>query len=213
MKKLCNALIFLAIITSAQVGIKTPAPTRTLDVNGTSRIRTLTDKSTDKNYDQVLTTDISGNVEYVPKSSLHQQYVELFHLKTLPSILNNSNTNPSTISTQSITLTKKALVMISFSVPINLSNTASDGRARILRTHLLVDGNTAVRSSNIYTNSTSNGTNLYGLFYNTGSYFIELNPGTHSISLEGFCADNAACTQGGNLPGTTFQATALYNNY
>lgn len=213
MKRLCTISIFVAIITNAQVGIKTPDPTRTLDVNGTSRIRTLTDKSTDKNYDQVLTTDASGNVEYVPKSSLHQQYVELFHLKTLPPTLSNSSTAASNISTQSITLAKKALVVINFSVPINLSNTASDGRARILRTHLLVDGNTAVRSSNIYTNSTSTGTNLYGLFYNTGSYFIELAAGAHTISLDGFCADNAACTQGGNLPGTTFQATALYNDY
>ncbi|SHK90064.1 hypothetical protein [Chryseobacterium polytrichastri] len=213
MKKLCTISIFLGVMTHAQVGIQTDTPTRTLDVNGTSRIRTLTDKSADINYDQVLTTDANGNVDYVPKSSLHQQYVELFNLRTLPSTVINSNTSASTISKQSITLTKTALVMVNFSVPINLSTTASDGRARILRTHLLVDGNETVKASNIYTNSTNTGTNLSGLFYNTGSYFIELNPGTHSISLEGFCADNTSCTQGGNLPGTNFQATALYNNF
>lgn len=213
MKNLCTISIFLGVIVSAQVGIQTDTPTRTLDVNGTSRIRILTDKSADINYDQVLTTDASGNVDYVPKSSLNQQYVELFNLRTLPSTVINNNTASSSISTQSITLAKKALVIVNFSVPVSLGNTASDGRARILRTHLVVDGNEVVKASNIYTNSTSTGTNLSGLFYNTGSYFIELNPGTHSISLEGFCAENISCTQGGSLAGTNFQATALYNDF
>lgn len=213
MKKLYTLLIFLGIIVNAQVGIKIDNPTRTLDVNGTTRMRVISDKSADTNYTQVLTTDANGNVDYVPKSSLNQRYVQLFNLTTLPSVLNNSNTTATTISTQSITLTKTALVMINFSVPIDLTTPPSDGRARILRTHLLVDGSTAVRASNIYSNATSTGTNLSGYFYNTGSYSIELAAGTHSISIEGYCFDNASCTQGGSMPGTSFQAVALYNNF
>ncbi|ANF51421.1 hypothetical protein A0O34_13290 [Chryseobacterium glaciei] len=213
MKKLYPLSIFLGIIINAQVGINTPTPTRTIDVNGTSRMRVITDKSADTNYTQVLTTDTNGNVDYVPKSSLNQQYVQLFNLTTLPAVLNNNNTLASTISTQSITLTKTALVMINFSVPISLSAAAIDGRARILRTHLLVDGNTMSRTSNTYSNATLTGTNLTGYFYNTGSFSIELAAGTHSISLEGICFDNTPCTQGGNMLGTNFQAVALYNNF
>lgn len=137
----------------------------------------------------------------------------MFSLTTLPAVLNNSNTLASTISTQSITLTKTALVMINFSVPISLSAAATDGRARILRTHLIVDGNTMSRASNIYSNATSTGTNITGYFYNSGSVSIELAAGTHSLSLEGICFDNTPCTQGGNMPGTSFQAVALYNNF
>jgi len=213
MKKLYTLSIFLGIITNAQVGINIDNPTRTLDVNGTTRMRAISDKSADINYTQVLTTDANGNVDYVPKSSLNQQYISLFNLTTLPAILNNSNTLASTISTQSITLAKTALVMINFSVPISLSAAATDDRARILRTHLLVDGNTVSRASNIYSNGTSTGTNLTGYFYNTASFSIELAAGTHSISLEGICFDNTPCTQGGNMPGTNFQAVALYNNF
>lgn len=213
MKKICNILILLTIIVNAQVGIKTTTPTRTLDVNGTSRLRTLTDKSTDKNYDQVLTTDPNGNVDYIPKTDLHQQYVPLFNLTSLPTAINNSSSVATKISTQSITLAKKALVIINFSVPINLISVATDGRARILRTHLVVDGTETIRSSNSYSNRALLGTNLYGIFYNTGSYTIELAAGTHSIALEAMCFNNAACTQGGNMPGTSFQAVALYNNF
>lgn len=213
MKKFCNILILLAITVNAQIGIQTTNPTRALDVNGTSRIRALTDKSSDKNYDQVLTTDTNGNIDYVSKNTLTQQYVPLFSLTTLPTSQNNSSSTPSTISTQSITLPKKALVIINFSVPINLPTAASDGKARLLMTHLVVDGNTKVRASNSYTNSTRVGTNLTGFFYNTGSFSVELDAGTHSISLEGLCFHNIVCTQGGNMPGTNFQAVALYNDF
>lgn len=213
MKKLYTLSIFLGIIINAQVGIKTSTPTRTLDVNGTTRMRVISDKSADKNYTRVLTTDTNGNVDYVPKSSLNQQYVPLFSLTSLPAISNSSNTLAATISTQSITLAKTALVMINFSVPISLSAAATDGRARILRTHLLVDGTTISRASNIYSNATSTGTNLTGYFYNSGSFSVELAAGTHSISLEGICFDNTPCTQGGSMPGTNFQAVALYNNF
>lgn len=95
----------------------------------------------------------------------------------------------------------------------SLSAAATDGRARILRTHLLVDGTTISRASNIYSNATSTGTNLTGYFYNSGSFSVELAAGTHSISLEGICFDNTPCTQGGSMPGTNFQVVALYNNF
>lgn len=203
--------IFFAITLKAQVGIKTTEPSRDLDVNGTLRTRTITDKSGDTNYDRVLIADANGNVDYVQKSKLHQPYAELFNVTTLPSVFINSNTNASTITTQTITLAKPALVLVNFSVPITLTAASTDGRAHILRTHLLVDNNAKVKATNIYTNTPSSGSNLSGIFYNTGSYSIELPAGNHTIALEGFCVENISCTQGGNPPGTNFQATAIYN--
>lgn len=210
---LCLILLFSLSAHSQQVGINTATPTKTLDINGSVRIRSTSDKSSDTNYDKVIVTDINGNVDHVTKSSLNQKYVQLFNLSTIPSVLNNSNTVPSTITTQTITLVKTALVTINFSVPVILSAAATDGRAKILRTHLLVNDNPVVRATNIYTNTPSTGTNVTGIFYNSGSYSIELPAGTHTISLQGFCFDNVPCTQGGNSAGTNFQAYAIYNDY
>lgn len=146
MKILLTISILLTSILNAQVGIKTEEPTRDLDVNGSLRTRTIEDKSADINYDRVLIADSNGNVDYVPKSQLRQPYAELFNLSSLPAVTINNNTTASTISTQTITLQKPAMVTVNFSVPISLSSAASDGRARILRTHLVVD-NTASESN------------------------------------------------------------------
>lgn len=67
--------------------------------------------------------------------------VSLFNLNVLPSVNaggNGATAIPVSISNQSITLTKPAFVMISYSVPITLSTAATDGRMKILRTHLNV---------------------------------------------------------------------------
>ncbi|SHM65259.1 hypothetical protein [Chryseobacterium polytrichastri] len=217
-----KAFYFTLVINSfinAQVGINTTTPSRTLDLNGTLRVRTQTDQSANTSFNNVLIADTNGNVDYVKKNLLNQQMVQLFNLTTLPSVNAGGNGNAAiaiSISNQSITLTKPAFVMISYSVPVTLSAGASDGRMKILRTHLNVNGINMVRSSNSYTNSTATGTNLTGIFYNTGSYITLLAAGTHSIEVLGTCFDfttAAQCIQGGNFPGTSFQAFAMYNDY
>ncbi|MBO9690732.1 hypothetical protein [Chryseobacterium sp.] len=216
--KIFYFISLFSLSIQAQVGINTTTPSRTLDVNGTLRVRTQTDQSSNTSYNNVLISDSNGNVDYVKKNTLNQQMVELFNITTLPSInAGGSGTAvPVSISNQSITLTKPAFVIISYSVPVTLSAPAADGRMKILRTHLNVNGNNVVRSSNTYTNSTSTGTNLTGIFYNTGSYIVLLGAGTHSIEILGTCFDFAAasnCVQGGAFAGTLFQAHAMYNDY
>ncbi|MCQ4140813.1 hypothetical protein [Chryseobacterium sp. EO14] len=215
-----NIIIFslCSFFANAQVGVNTISPSRTLDVNGTLRVRTQTDQSSNSSYDNVMISDANGNVDYVKKNLLNQQMTQLFSLTTLPSVnVGGSGTvSPVSISNQSVTLTKPAFVIINYSVPVTLSAAASDGRMKLLRTHLNVDGTNVVRSSNAYTNSTSTGTNLTGIFYNTGSYITLLGAGTHSIEILGTCFDFAAaanCVQGGNFSGTSFQAHAMYNDY
>ncbi|UOU99806.1 hypothetical protein MUU74_07605 [Chryseobacterium daecheongense] len=211
-------IFFVSVFCNAQVGINTTTPSRTVDVNGALRVRTQTDQSSNSSYDNVLISDANGNVDYIKKNVLNQQMVQLFNLSTLPSVNAGGSgaVTPVSISNQSITLAKPAFVMITYSVPVTLSAAASDGRMKILRTHLNVNGTNVVRSSNTYTNSTSTGTNLTGIFYNTGSYITLLGAGTHSIEILGTCFDFAAasnCVQGGTFAGTSFQAFAMYNDY
>ncbi|PQA89899.1 hypothetical protein B0A69_21690 [Chryseobacterium shigense] len=216
-----KAIYFIFIagsLMNAQVGINTSAPSRTLDLNGNLRVRTQTDQSANTGYSNVLIADDNGNVDYVKKNVLNQQMVQLFNLNTLPSVSagGSGTVTPVSISNQSITLTNPAFVMISYSVPITLSAAATDGRMKLLRTHLNVDGTNVVRSSNTYTNSTTTGTNLTGIFYNAGSYITLLSAGTHTIEILGTCFDFATasqCLQGGSLSGTSFQAFAMYNSY
>lgn len=217
MRKIIIISLF-SVCLHAQVGINTTSPSRTIDVNGTLRVRTQTDQSSNVSYDNVLISDANGNVDYVKKNHLNQQMVQLFNLTTLPSVNAGGTGTPTpvSISNQSITLTKPAFVVINFSVPVTLASAPSDGRLKILRTHLNVDGTNVVRSTNTYTNNTASGTNITGIFYNTGSYITLLGAGTHSIEVLGTCFDFAtasSCVQGGAFAGSSFQAYAFYNDY
>lgn len=216
MKKIIFLILSYASV-SAQVGVYTATPTRSLDVNGNLRVRTQTNQSANASYDNVQIADADGNVDYIKKNVLNQQMVQLFSLSTLSTVnTGGDGTAPVSISNQSVTLIKPAFVMINFSVPVTLSAAFSDQRLKMLRTHLNVNGTNVVRASNTYTNGIATGSNLTGIFYNTGSYIALLGAGTHSIQLLGTCFDfttASQCVQGGNYAGTLFQAFAMYNDY
>lgn len=55
-------LLYASAGLSAQVGINTPSPTATIDVNGSARIRTI---STGASSDQFLVADADGNIKKV----------------------------------------------------------------------------------------------------------------------------------------------------
>ncbi|WEK70179.1 MAG: collagen-like protein [Candidatus Chryseobacterium colombiense] len=71
-------LLFVAILASVatvsaqtgNVGINTQQPTETLDVNGTLRVRALTDGSSSSTYDQVLVMKTDGTIGKASRSSL-----------------------------------------------------------------------------------------------------------------------------------------------
>lgn len=74
MKKLY--LILTCILGSqlfSQIGINTDKPTKTLDINGDIRVRTLTKKSTDSDYSKVLVTNNSGEIEYWDKVAIQNE--------------------------------------------------------------------------------------------------------------------------------------------
>lgn len=59
MKNYIFICIFSFVITKSQVGINTPTPTKTLDINGELRIRNITEEIA---LNQVLTSDSQGNI-------------------------------------------------------------------------------------------------------------------------------------------------------
>ncbi|WPO83731.1 hypothetical protein SD427_05215 [Chryseobacterium sp. JJR-5R] len=57
--------LFFAATLNSQVGIGTTTPTRTLDVNGSFRLRTTSDEATNTNYARVLVQNSNtGDVDY-----------------------------------------------------------------------------------------------------------------------------------------------------
>lgn len=67
---LLNCFIFFSGILSAQVGINTANPKRTLDVEGNLRVRELTDKSQAPSYNKILVVNPDGNIDYINKQDL-----------------------------------------------------------------------------------------------------------------------------------------------
>lgn len=235
MKK--NYSIVVAIAASAMlnaqasaVGINTNAPTNTLDVNGTARVRTLVPNTYVSGVDKIVVANASGVLKSVPESAISTplSYDILFDQTSLGiAAIDDADTsasNPRTpveIQNNSLTLAKDALVQINFSVPLNkvyehgTAQPPKDGRIKMLRTNLVVDGNIVTKSTNTVTNYVNPDEPtpppaLTGIFYNTGSFFIKLNAGTHTIKLEGTCNPYISCEQGGNLSGARFQAIAFY---
>lgn len=235
MKKKCfaAAILIASVMINAQtglVGVNTSTPTNTLDVNGTARVRSLLPNTFNSSVDKIVVADANGALKSVPASAISSSsYEVLFDLTPITDVgISDSNPNGDdartavTIQNQTINLTKDALVQINFAVPIwdvfkyGTSAAPTDGGSKMLRTHLVVDNVIVVKSTNTYTNTsvgTGTGTSaeaLKGVFFNTGSAFVKLTAGTHTIRLEGTCNPYITCRQGGGGQGTKFQAVALY---
>lgn len=71
---LCSA----SFCFQAQVGINTKTPTRTLDVNGNLRVRSLENKSNDATYDKVLVTNSTGDIDYWTKQDVKDKIESLY---------------------------------------------------------------------------------------------------------------------------------------
>lgn len=91
MKKIIIATFLMFQLNSlAQVGINTTTPTRTLDVNGNLRIKTLVDKSETSSYSNVLIVDSNGNIDHLLRSDLLPKPDEFTSNKV---VVNNLYTN------------------------------------------------------------------------------------------------------------------------
>lgn len=78
-----NKYIFLVtsifcVTFKAQVGINTSQPTRTLDINGDLRLRVANDKGNDSNYNKVIVTNDTGDVDFWTKQAIVDKMESLY---------------------------------------------------------------------------------------------------------------------------------------
>lgn len=94
MKKFILLAILSSLFSNAQVGINTTAPTRMLDHNGDLRIRTLSDKTSDINYSNVIVADGNGNLDKWDKNDLKTKVQEvILENKKLTYVSNSPDIN------------------------------------------------------------------------------------------------------------------------
>lgn len=103
----------------AQVGIGTDTPTTTLDVNGTTRIRTLNDGSNSTTYPYFIVADASGNIAKADRPTKSFTTLEpTFTLNTtIPSDTQTTNTLYSTTVTTTVA---NQVLQISCLIPYRL---------------------------------------------------------------------------------------------
>lgn len=96
MKNILFISVFISWFCSAQVGINTTSPTRMLDHNGDLRVRTLTDKTADNSYGNVIVADSNGNLDKWDKNDLKYKVQELIlENKKLTYVSNSPDINNS----------------------------------------------------------------------------------------------------------------------
>ncbi|WP_312768118.1 hypothetical protein [Epilithonimonas sp.] len=79
MKKIISViLVGCSVLVFSQVGIGTASPEKTLDVNGNLRVATITDKSNDSQYNQIMVANASGEIGIVPKEIVKEKIESVF---------------------------------------------------------------------------------------------------------------------------------------
>lgn len=204
-----------SIIAFAQsgVGVNTPNPTETSDVNGTERIRVLPingssnaiytkpDGTKSNNKDQTFTATktvvadkngVLGTMNWIP-SETPIVYVGTDRIDAVPYSSTVSTKNGVTITTpvlasKTFTLSKKSLVTFSFSVSASSIHTYSgallqDGASKRFGAKLLLDSVGIINSGLPFSNSAANYAD--GFFYLDGTRTLLLGSGTYKVDLVG----------------------------
>lgn len=94
MKNFILLAILSSLFSNAQVGINTTTPTRMLDHNGDLRVRTLTDKTSDTSYNNVIVADGNGNLDKWDKDDMKAKVQEvILENKKLTYVSNSPDIN------------------------------------------------------------------------------------------------------------------------
>lgn len=189
------------IISTAQVGIGTTSPEAALHIAGSSstiRVDGLNNANNVKNlggssmYNVMV--DASGDLTLGNVSS---EIVSESNIASAISVQTtaNSGLNSAELYSKDFTLTQRALVVVTYYVSMEFKSydgltNLDDGRAKVAHNYFyLGDGSTADTSktygmtSSVYSNW--NCDTATGYVYNSRSTTIVLEPGTHSIHLNG----------------------------
>ncbi len=198
---LCVFSFLFTIISTAQVGIGTTSPEAALHIAGSSstiRVDGLNNANNVKNlggssmYNVMV--DASGDLTLGNVSS---EIVSESNIASAISVQTtaNSGLNSAELYSKDFTLTQRALVVVTYYVSMEFKSydgltNLDDGRAKVAHNYFyLGDGSTADTSktygmtSSVYSNW--NCDTATGYVYNSRSTTIVLEPGTHSIHLNG----------------------------
>lgn len=189
------------IASTGNVGISNTAPQEKLHISGnTSTIRVdglnrANNASNVQNDPMPVYVDDNGTM--VLRPSLVQTYMPVNDYNFSNGVIlssNNGSGNTTNLLSRQITLTQNSLVFINyqFSVQLFLNTNGDaivDGKPRLFRGWFEVNGNNSRPygyDTGTYTNRPDNGggtTYANGFYYLSGSAYIQLPPGTHTIDL------------------------------
>ncbi len=194
-------LLFTSLACFAQVGIGTTNPQTDLHVAGSSstiRIDGLNSANNSKNlggssmYDVMV--DANGDL------TLGQLSGEIFSgpkvaTPTIVQTTANSGMNASELYQHNFVLTQRAMVVITYYISMDFDGydglaKIDDGRAKIAHNYFYLGDGTTANTSKTYGMTSSVYSNVNcdtatGYIYNSRSVTLLLEPGTHSIHLNG----------------------------
>ncbi|MDP9962251.1 hypothetical protein [Chryseobacterium lathyri] len=236
-KKLLTAFAVSSCISlyaqSNSVGVSTPTPTETLDINGTERIRELPVDGTSNviytkpdgtrsiNKDQsfkalkTLVADangVLGSVNWMPAQP--SQVISgadgldaVTTTRTISAVNGVLATTP-VLATKTFTLLKKSMVTFSYNISVSDIVKANgddlfDGISKKVGAKLILNSKDIIDSGIPFTNSGQK--YAFGLFYLNGNRSIILNEGTYTVNLVGYLFSH---TEDSNGIRATFGATS-----
>lgn len=207
------AVTLLSEVTYSQVGISNQTPTEMLDINGTTRIRTLPSTGAtniiytkpdgtrssikDQPFNAINTVvsdsnGVLGTVGWLPAQNPivitgTDGADAIVYSKTV-SAKDGNSTQTQTLATKTFTLSKKSLVTLSFNIAVhNITDfngaVLRDGVSKRIGALLHLDGQVIINEAFPFTNLGNNYTS--GYFYLNGNRMMVLNAGTHTINLYG----------------------------
>lgn len=195
------------------VGIGTSNPREKLHISGANsqvRIDALNQANNTNNIGPrtaPVHADINGNL-IVPPSPASSEIV-LNEINSMPDSgpgILSITTEPTgdiktqlLITTETFTLTQRAIIMVNYIVSVGFTNAANngpvdDGKPKIVHnfinirntnTNALVTGFVEGISGQSYTNSNTSGYISIGFVYNAGNYTGILDPGTYEVNVHG----------------------------
>jgi len=207
------SLSVVAYAQSGKVGINTPTPSETLDVNGTERVRTLPqngvsnaiytkpDGTTSPNKDQTFTATkalvaddngVIGSVSWLPAQSptimAGVNQTDAVTTTGTASSVSGSTGTTGVLATRTFILSTKSIVTFSFNLSVSSirsfnSNLLSDGAAKRIGAKLLLNSATLINSGIPFTSSKN--TYADGYYYLFGTRTLILPAGTHTVDLYG----------------------------
>ena len=212
-----------------RIGIANSNPQATLHVGGatsTIRIDALNSTNNVNNKGSVSTpvfVDANGELSIQGSNVITQLVEDNTAFLSTPVIVDNTSSGRTIteLYATTVTLTREALIEVVYQAGVTITDTSNafiyDGRPRIYRIFVEIDGRKVAYKGDAYTSRSTSGTTIVnGPFYLNGNGYVQL-PGsttgtTHEIKVFAEVYGNTAstrCSYGGNGD-DTFQVLVRY---